>query len=194
MSSDFSIEIGHRQIQLLKGDITQIAVDAVVNAANASLSGGGGVDGAIHRAAGPQIMQELDVIRARDGGCPTGSAAVTSGGNLPARFIFHAVGPRYRDGQHREPELLASCYSTCLNLAAEHELRSISFPSISTGVYGYPAEDAADIALRTVSDWVRQHRGSVSIVKLVQFSEQDHELYRQKALALRAAQANAAQS
>ena len=185
MSSDFSIEIGHRQLQLLKGDITRIAVDAIVNAANSSLAGGGGVDGAIHRAGGPEIMRELDEIRNRTGGCPAGSAVVTGAGGLPARYVFHAVGPRYRDGGHGESDLLASCYTTCLNLAAERDIRTISFPSISTGIYGYPIEEAAALAVRTVSDWLLQHRGPVTTVKLIQFSEGDHEIYRRNALALR---------
>src|SRR5579859_1810035 len=113
-----------RQLELREGDITRIAADAIVNAANSALAGGGGVDGAIHRAGGGQIMQELDVIRAREGGCPTGSAVVTGAGKfLPAKFIFHAVGPVYKDGMHGEPELLASCYRTCLKLAVEHGAR-----------------------------------------------------------------------
>jgi O-acetyl-ADP-ribose deacetylase len=177
MSSDFVIQLGHCHLQLLKGDITTLAVDAIVNAANEALAGGGGVDGAIHRAGGPQIMRELDQIRARIGRCPTGSAVVTSAGNLPARFVFHAVGPRYRDGNHQERELLQSCYTTCLDLALEHDVRSISFPSISTGIYGYPIEQAADLAVKTVASWLGQHPDSVRTVKLVQFSQEDHTVY-----------------
>jgi O-acetyl-ADP-ribose deacetylase (regulator of RNase III) len=139
-----------QRIRLERGDITRIPVDAMVNAANSALAGGGGVDGAIHRAGGPTLMQELDVIRQREGGCPTGSAAVTAAGKLPAKLVFHAVGPVYKDGRHGEPELLASCYRTCLKLAVEHGARTISFPAISTGVYGYPAEQAAEIAVREV--------------------------------------------
>src|SRR5512141_1066692 len=134
-----------RKIVLEEGDITRIAVDAMANAANSALAGGGGVDGAIHRAGGPAIMRELDAIRARTGGCPTGSAVATGAGNLPAKYVFHAVGPIYRDGKHGEPELLASCYRTCLALAEERNVASISFPSISTGVYGYPLREAAPI-------------------------------------------------
>jgi len=121
-----------------------------VNAANSALAGGGGVDGAIHRAGGPGIMRELDEIRRKTGGCPTGSAVVTSAGRLPAKYVFHAVGPVYRDGKHGEPELLASCYRKCLELAEDCGVKTISFPAISTGVYGYPMEEAADIAIREV--------------------------------------------
>ena len=110
----------------------------MANAANSALAGGGGVDGAIHRAGGPAIMRELDVIRAQSGGCPTGSAVATTAGNLPAKYVFHAVGPVWRDGRHGEPELLAGCYRKCLELAAERGVRTISFPAISTGIYGYP--------------------------------------------------------
>jgi O-acetyl-ADP-ribose deacetylase (regulator of RNase III) len=149
------------------------------------LAGGGGVDGAIHRAGGPDIMRELDVIREQQGGCPTGSAVVTGAGRLPARYIFHAVGPRYRDGKHGEQELLASCYRTCLDLAAERNVKAISFPSISTGIYGYPIVEAAEVAILTVADWLRAHNTSVRTVKLVQFSDRDHQIYRAKALALR---------
>src|SRR5215468_3248947 len=120
-----------RRIRIERGDITRIPVDAIVNAANSALAGGGGVDGAIHRAGGPSLMQELDVIRERAGGCPTGSAVVTGAGKLPAKFVFHAVGPVYRDGRHGEPDLLASCYRKCLELAEERKAGTISFPAIS---------------------------------------------------------------
>ena len=139
---------GKSKIVLQEGDITKVAADAIVNAANSALAGGGGVDGAIHRAGGPAIMRELDGIRGQTGGCPTGSAVVTAAGNLRARFVFHAVGPVYRDGMRGEEELLASCYRTCLRLAEERGARTIAFPAISTGVYGYPLEEAARIALR----------------------------------------------
>src|SRR5450432_2078678 len=121
---------------LREGDITRIAVDAIVNAANSALAGGGGVDGAIHRAGGPGIMRELDEIRARIGHCPTGSAVATGAGRLPAKYVFHAVGPVYRDGLHGEADLLASCYRTCLELAEDRGVQVISFPAISAGVYG----------------------------------------------------------
>ncbi len=185
MSSDFVIRLGLSELQLLKGDITEVAVDAIVNAANSALAGGGGVDGAIHRAGGPEIMQELDEIRKRIGHCETGNAVVTGAGKLPAKYVFHAVGPRYRDGHHGEPGLLASCYSTCLKLAAEHDLKSISFPSISTGIYGYPIEEAAEVSLRVTAEWLREHSGPVRVVKFVQFSDHDHDVYRRCATSLR---------
>lgn len=185
MSSDFVIQLGLAQIQLLRADITKIAVDAIVNAANSQLAGGGGVDGAIHRAAGPELMQELDAIRAQTGGCETGGAVVTGPGKLPARYVFHAVGPRYRDGKHHESELLASCYRTCLELAAQRDVESISFPSISTGIYGFPVEAAAAIAVRTIANWLAEHAEPVRVIKLVQFSDGDHQVYRRHAQNLR---------
>ncbi len=191
MSSDFVVQLGLCQLQLLKGDITKIAVDAIVNAANSALAGGGGVDGAIHRAGGPEIMRELSEVADRIGGrCETGQAVVTGAGALPAKYVFHAVGPSYRDGKHGEAELLASCYATCLLLAAERDVKTISFPSISTGIYGYPVEEAAGIAIRTVTDWLRDHAAPVRTVKLVQFSERDHEVYRRLAQGLRGSTAS----
>lgn len=147
---EWTTETG-RKVVLREDDITRVAADAIVNAANSALAGGGGVDGAIHRAGGPAIMRELDVIRARIGRCPAGSAVATSAGKLPAQHVFHAVGPVYRDGHHGEPELLASCHRKCLELAAERDVATITFPAISTGVYGYPLEEAASIALREVA-------------------------------------------
>jgi O-acetyl-ADP-ribose deacetylase len=185
MSQDFMIHFGFRQLQLLKGDITQIAVDAIVNAANSELAGGGGVDGAIHRAGGPAIMRELDRIRAEIGHCETGSAVATGAGHLPARYVFHAVGPIYRDGEHGEPKQLESCYLTCLRLAVERGAASISFPSISAGIYGYPIADAARIAVKTVANWLTGASDSLKVVKLVQFSDADHQVYRQQAQELR---------
>ena len=190
MSSDFVIHLGLCQLQLLKGDITAIAVDAIVNAANAQLAGGGGVDGAIHRAGGSEIMSELDEIRGKTGGCATGSAVATGAGRLPAKYVFHAVGPIYQDGRHSEAELLASCYSTCLSMAAERNLKTISFPSISTGVYGYPIEEAAAIAVKTIANWLSEHPAPVHTVKLVQFSDRDHEVYRRHAQQLRGSMAS----
>jgi O-acetyl-ADP-ribose deacetylase (regulator of RNase III) len=174
---------GSGRIELVTGDITKIAVDAIVNAANSALAGGGGVDGAIHRAGGRSVMAELDEIRAREGGCPTGSAVATSAGRLPAKYIFHAVGPVYRGGHHGEAQLLQSCYITCLNLAKERAVESISFPSISTGIYGYPLEEAARIAISSVRGWLSMDPGDVRLVKLVQFSAADHAVYRRAALA-----------
>ncbi|HSB15621.1 MAG TPA: O-acetyl-ADP-ribose deacetylase [Bryobacteraceae bacterium] len=164
-------------LRLVTGDITSIPADAIVNAANSALAGGGGVDGAIHRAGGPSIMRELDRIRASAGGCPTGSAVATAAGALPARWVFHAVGPVYRDGRRGEAELLASCYRTCLALAEERQAVSISFPSISTGAYGYPIEEAAPIALRKISAHLESGTGSVREALVVLFSKSDYEIY-----------------
>lgn len=138
------------KIVLLEGDITHETVDAIVNAANSWLAGGGGVDGAIHDAAGPMLDEECAAIRKRIGSLPEGGAVITSGGNLSARWVIHAVGPRYRDGKQGEPALLQSAYRECLARAKENGIATISFPSISTGIFGYPVEEAAPIALGTV--------------------------------------------
>jgi len=168
-----------RRLTLVEGDITRVAADAIVNAANSALAGGGGVDGAIHRAGGPAIMRELDTIRARAGGCPTGSAVATGAGNLPAKYVFHAVGPVYRDGRHGEPELLASCYRKCLELAEEREVATISFPAISTGIYGYPIEQAAAIALREVTAHLDREDVHVQHAIFVLFGRAAYEAYAQ---------------
>lgn len=141
---------GNKQLQLMRGDITHVPVDAICNAANSDLVGGGGVDGAIHRAGGPAIIRELGEIRNRQGGCPTGSAVATSAGSLPAKWVFHAVGPVYEGGSSGEAGHLRSAYHACLDLAEEKGAEYISFPSISTGVYGYPIREAAEIALDEV--------------------------------------------
>jgi O-acetyl-ADP-ribose deacetylase len=146
------IHFGPGRIRLVQGDITAEEVDAVVNAANSRLAGGGGVDGAIHRAAGPSVMEETR--RRYPQGCPTGDAVVTSAGNLRARYVFHAVGPVWRGGMQQESKLLASAYRRCMELALEHECRSIAFPAISTGVYSYPTDLAADCSLKTVRDFL----------------------------------------
>lgn len=167
-----------RQVELVDGDITRVSADAIVNAANAALAGGGGVDGAIHRAGGPEIMRELDVIRARIGRCATGSAVATGAGRLPARYVFHAVGPVYSDGKHGEPELLASCYRTCLSMAEERALESVAFSSISTGVYGYPMSDAARIAIGEVRVHLEKPDAKVRKVIFVVFGRSAYETYR----------------
>jgi O-acetyl-ADP-ribose deacetylase len=166
-----------KTLRLVVGDITALAVDAIVNAANARLAGGGGVDGAIHRAGGPAIMRELDVIREKQGGCPTGGAVATTAGQLPARCVFHAVGPIYRDGGHGEAELLASCYRTCLQLAGERDVSLISFPSISTGAYRYPIREAAAIAVKEVSAHLSRVDSSVREAIFVLFSRSDYDVY-----------------
>ena len=166
-----------RLLKLVVGDITRVTADAIVNAANSALAGGGGVDGAIHRAGGKSIMQDLDRIRGTTGGCATGSAVVTGAGRLPARFVFHAVGPVYRGGNHGEAELLASCYRTCLNLAEEHAVQTIAFPSISTGVYGYPVSEAARIALKEVTEHLEREAIRLIEVKFVLFSQSDYQVY-----------------
>jgi O-acetyl-ADP-ribose deacetylase len=140
-------------LELYRGDITKLDVDAIVNAANSSLLGGGGVDGAIHRAAGPELVAECRMI----GGCPTGEARITRGYRLPARHVIHTVGPVWRGGSHGEPELLASCYRSSLALAVEHGVRTIAFPAISCGIYGYPADQAARIAVSEARRFVGEH-------------------------------------
>ena len=153
-----------KRLRLAKGDITKEPSDAIANAANSRLAGGGGVDGAIHRAGGPAIMKELDAIRAETGGCPTGGAVATTAGNLPAQYVFHAVGPVYHGGAQGEAEQLASCYQTCLQLAGERGVKKITFPSISTGVYGYPVDLAAPVALKAVASHLE---GNTSVEEAV---------------------------
>ncbi len=168
---------GGRRIRLVEGDITKVAVDAMANAANAALAGGGGVDGAIHRAGGPEIMRELDEMRPRVGRLRAGQAVATTAGRLPAKYVFHAVGPVYRDGRHGEPEALAACYRTCLELAEERGCRTVSFPAISTGVYGYPAEEAARIAIAEVTGFLREKARSVEEVVFVQYGAAAYGLH-----------------
>lgn len=159
-------------IELLVGDITRLQVDAIVNAANRSLLGGGGVDGAIHRAAGPQLVEECRTL----GGCETGDAKITGGYRLPARHVIHTVGPVFR-GRPQDPQLLASCYRTSLELARKHGLKSIAFPAISCGIYGYPVEEACRIAIDSVRDFMAGHKLPERVL-FVLFSEDFFELYR----------------
>ncbi|HEX7551073.1 MAG TPA: O-acetyl-ADP-ribose deacetylase [Candidatus Methylomirabilis sp.] len=161
-----SVTIGASRLELVEGDITRQDTEAIVNAANTSLLGGGGVDGAIHRAGGPQILEECRKI----GGCPTGEARITSGGRLAARWVIHTVGPIYRDGKHGEAELLASAYRNSLALASGHAIRSVAFPSISTGAYGYPVAEAARIGLTTVIAFLKAHP-EIVLVRFVLFGQ-----------------------
>jgi O-acetyl-ADP-ribose deacetylase (regulator of RNase III) len=170
------LTVGNSKLVLLEGDITRIPADAIVNAANARLAGGGGVDGAIHRAGGASIMAELDELRPRIGGaCETGEAVVTGAGELPAKWVIHAVGPMYRDGACGEDEKLASCYRTAMKLAEQLGAKTISFPSISTGVYGYPMNEAADIALATVCEALRSPECTVEEAIFVLFGEKAYD-------------------
>jgi O-acetyl-ADP-ribose deacetylase (regulator of RNase III) len=163
------------KIEIIQGDITALAVDAIVNAANTTLLGGGGVDGAIHRRAGPGLL----AVCAALGGCQTGSAKITQGYDLPARFVIHTVGPVWHGGNHNEPQLLGSCYQSCLALAKEKGLRSLAFPSISTGAYRYPIASASEIALRTVKKFIEDNPGAFSCITFVLFSDADLKVYNQ---------------
>jgi O-acetyl-ADP-ribose deacetylase len=168
------LEVNGKTIALMQGDITAIRADAIVNAANSGLQGGGGVDGAIHRAGGPAIMEECRKI----GGCPTGEARLTAAGRLPARYVIHAVGPIWYGGGRHEAELLASAYRYSLRLAEEHQLGSVAFPSISTGAYGYPVDEAALVALRSVATHLQQP-GAVRSVTFVLFTSDTLRAYEE---------------
>ena len=164
------------QIELLRGDITQLAVDAIVNAANTSLLGGGGVDGAIHRAGGPAILEECKAIRNRQGGCAVGEAVITTAGKMPAQFVIHTVGPTWNGGKSNEAAKLRNCYLNALTLAEEQGLKTIAFPNISTGVYRYPKAAAADIAIAAV----REASGAMEKVVFVCFDEENYQLYQER--------------
>ena len=168
--------VGSGSVELVRGDITTQDTEAVVNAANSTLLGGGGVDGAIHRAGGPAILAECREL----GGCATGDAKITTGGKLNARHVIHAVGPVYKDGRQREPELLASAYRRSLEVASANGVRSVAFPSISTGAYRYPVAAAAETALITVREYLSTHP-EIALVRFVLFSEQDLASYAQTA-------------
>jgi O-acetyl-ADP-ribose deacetylase len=165
-------------IQLIKGDITKIKADAIVNAANSSLLGGGGVDGAIHRAGGPAILEECRAIRAKQGGCDTGEAVITTAGQLPAKYVIHTVGPVWNGGNKNEPELLANCYRNSLQLAVENGVKSIAFPNISTGIYHFPKPEAAEIAIETVQRFMATDN-SLEEVFFVCFDDENYNLYKE---------------
>jgi len=167
------------RLRVVQGDITKLDTTAVVNAANTSLLGGGGVDGAIHRAGGPQILEECRQIRARQGGCKVGEAVITSGGRLPARHVIHTVGPVWNGGHKGEPELLANCYRNSLRLALDHQLELVAFPGISTGIYHYPKQEAAALAVREVQQWLDTHEWPREVV-LVAFDADTKQLYEQE--------------
>ena len=166
------------EIEVVQGDITKLAVDAIVNAANCSLLGGGGVDGAIHRAAGPDLLRACIPLN----GCETGKAKITPGFKLPAKFVIHTPGPVYRDGQHGEPALLESCYKSCLALAEENDCETVAFPAISTGVYGYPWEEATEIAVKTVRNFPAQ---KIKKVIFCCFGTEMERIYRERVLGAR---------
>ena len=169
------VKINKGTLSLTEGDITKQGTDAIVNAANKTLRGGGGVDGAVHRAGGPEILEECIKI----GGCETGEAVITSGGNLKARYVIHTVGPVYRDGLHREPELLHSAYSNCLKLASSKGIKSVAFPSISTGAYRFPLNDAAEIALNTAINYL-QDNTDIDLIRFVLFGDRALKVYEDK--------------
>ena len=169
-------KVGSAKIELLEGDITGQDTDAIVNAANRSLLGGGGVDGAIHRAAGPQLLTECRTL----GGCETGDAKITKGYNLKAKHVIHTVGPIYHSAGKKAPDLLASCYRRSLEVASQNKLKSIAFPSISTGAYGYPLEEAAPIALKTAMDYLKAHP-DIELIHFVLFGRDAYQAY-EKAL------------
>jgi O-acetyl-ADP-ribose deacetylase (regulator of RNase III) len=168
----------NNRLVLFQGDITQVTVDAIVNAANSSLLGGGGVDGAIHRAGGPAILEACQEIRARQGSCPTGEAVITTAGHLPAKYVIHTVGPVWQGGDLDEPELLSNCYRNSLNLAVAHQAKTVAFPNISTGVYGYPKEKAAEVAIKTVTAFLATD-ASLEYVVFVFFDKENYTLYNQ---------------
>jgi O-acetyl-ADP-ribose deacetylase (regulator of RNase III) len=165
------------RIILSQGDITKVKIDAIVNAANSSLLGGGGVDGAIHRAGGPQILAECMAIRNRQGGCKTGEAVITTGGKLPAKFVIHTVGPVWNGGNKNEEQLLANGYQNSLTLAVNNGIKTIAFPNISTGIYGFPKEKAAQVAVKTVTEFLDTN-SSITEVHFVCFDDENFKIYQ----------------
>lgn len=170
------VDINKTQIKLIKGDITKLKVDAIVNAANSSLLGGGGVDGAIHRAGGKGILEECIKIKNKHGGCKTGEAVITTGGNLDARYVIHTVGPIWKDGSADEEKLLEMCYTNCLKLAASNNIKSIAFPNISTGVYRFPKTLAAEIAIKAVKGFLLENE-AIDEAIFVCFDDENYKIY-----------------
>jgi len=168
------------KLRLLKGDITKIKAAAIVNAANTSLLGGGGVDGAIHRAGGPEILTACRAIRAKQGGCPTGEAVITTAGKLPSEKVIHTVGPVWQGGHKGEGKLLIACYHNSLKLAVANDLKTIAFPNISTGVYRFPKVKAAQIALKAVQDFGKVNEGLIEEVIFVCFDEENYQIYQKE--------------
>jgi O-acetyl-ADP-ribose deacetylase len=175
-------KVGNVILQLIRGDITDTEADAIVNAANSTLLGGGGVDGAIHSKGGPKILEECKRLRAEEwpDGLPTGNAVITTGGNLKAKHVIHTVGPIWRRGFYDEAKLLRAAYRNCLKLAVANRLKSIAFPSISTGAYGYPTEEAAAVALESVTDFLKKE-DNIDKVTFVLFSDRDLGIYQDAA-------------
>ena len=172
--------VGSTRLLLVQGDITRMKVDAIVNAANSGLMGGGGVDGAIHRAGGPAIVEECKVIVSRIGRLPAGQAVITTGGRLPAKYVIHTVGPVWRGGSNHEEETLASCYNESLKVATEKGLSSIAFPAISTGIYGYPQELAAGVAIGAVSRYLKDNATSLKSVNFVVYDGGAFKIYSEE--------------
>ncbi|WP_417368852.1 O-acetyl-ADP-ribose deacetylase [Flavobacterium beibuense] len=166
------------KIELIKGDITKITADAIVNAANSSLLGGGGVDGAIHRAGGSAILDACVAIRNKQGKCKTGEAVITTAGNLPANYVIHTVGPVWNGGAKKEEELLRNCYINSLGLAVEHNVKTIAFPNISTGIYHYPKDKAADVAIASVKEFLETNNQTIGKVIFVCFDDENYTLYK----------------
>lgn len=166
------------KLELIIGDITKLQVDAIVNAANSSLLGGGGVDGAIHRAGGKDILEECIKIRNKQGGCKTGEAVITTGGNLPARFVIHTVGPKWNSGENDEEEFLKKCYLNTLQIAISNNIKTMAFPGISTGIYGFPKEKAAEIAIETILRYPEKDK--IDRIIFVCFDQENYSIYNQK--------------
>lgn len=167
-------------LEIITGDITKLYVNAIVNAANTSLLGGGGVDGAIHKAGGSEILEACRKIRNARGGCPTGEAVITTAGKLPATFVIHTVGPVWNNGTKNEVELLASCYTNSLKLCIENNIKTVAFPNISTGIYGFPKQEAAEVAIKTCQQFIRDYPQALEKIVFVCFDEENYLIYKQR--------------